>query len=42
MGPGLMSILALCATTVQDVRSLALRPNVGVLNLGPLVGDRDQ
>jgi hypothetical protein len=43
MGAGLTSILALCATTVQeDVRSLALRPNVGVLNLGPLVGDRDQ
>jgi hypothetical protein len=32
-----------CATIAQvDVRSLAVRPNVGVLSLGPLVGDRDQ
>jgi hypothetical protein len=43
MGAGLTSILALGATTAQeDVRSVALRPNVGVPSLAPLVGDREQ
>jgi hypothetical protein len=43
MAAGLMDILALCGTTAQeDVRSVALRPNVGVPTLAPLVGDREQ
>jgi hypothetical protein len=40
MGAGLTSILALCGTTAQDVRSIALRPSVGVPSLPLLVGDR--
>jgi ribonucleotide monophosphatase NagD (HAD superfamily) len=43
MGAGLTSILALCGTTAQeDVRSLALRPSVGVSSLAALVGDRQR
>jgi hypothetical protein len=43
MGAGLTRIVALCGTTAQDdVRSVALRPNVGVPSLAPLVGDREQ
>jgi hypothetical protein len=43
MGAGLASILALCGTTAhEDVRRVALRPNVGVASLAPLVGDREQ
>jgi hypothetical protein len=42
MGAGLTSILELCGTTAQeDVRGVALRPNVGVPSLAPLVGDRE-
>jgi hypothetical protein len=34
---------ALSWTTAQeDVRSVALQPNVGVPSLAPLVGDREQ
>jgi hypothetical protein len=29
-------------TAQEDVRSVALRPNVGVASLAPLVGDREQ
>jgi hypothetical protein len=43
MGAGLTNIPALCATTAQeDLRSVALRPTVGVPSLAPLVGDREQ
>ena len=43
MGAGLTSILALGGTTAQeDARRVAVRPNVGLPGLAPLVGDREE